>query len=194
LTWFLSKIDLQAEKIHVAIEDDAASTTLDGLPFIESRPEMFLPGAALFLSSIFGHHSDPDVLTLYQWLSSEGIKNKGLWFDEASTHNVFRAMVVHPAFAKDKATLLAVAHLAALQSDSGTWDHDSPFYQTVNALAHLDIHQAEIQLKKALGLLIENQNSDGTWSPDSPEWNIFLTIHALKNKRLLYSNRRLNYL
>ena len=78
----------------------------------------------------------------------------GLWLDEASTHNVFRAMVVHPAFAKDKATLLAVEHLAALQSDSGTWDHDLPFYQTVNALAHLDIHQAEIQLEKAFGLLI----------------------------------------
>jgi hypothetical protein len=78
-----------------------------------------------------------------------------------------------------------VEHLAGLQTDRGAWDHDLPFYQTLNALAHLDLHQAEIQLEKAFGLLFENQNSDGTWSLDEPEWNSFLTIHALKNKRLL---------
>ncbi|NIP28964.1 MAG: hypothetical protein GWN55_13060, partial [Phycisphaerae bacterium] len=79
-------------------------TSLEGLPFIPSRPDMFLTGAALFLSAIFGRKNDPDVLTLYQWLSSEGVNNQGRWFDNASSHNIFRAMVVHPIFAKDKAT------------------------------------------------------------------------------------------
>jgi hypothetical protein len=185
LAWLLGKIDLQAEKIHVGVEDVTAVAPSEGLPFIKSRPDMFLTGATLFLSSIFGRQSNPDVLALYQRLNEEGIKNKGRWFDEASTHNVFRAMVVHPVFAKNKATALAVEHLAVLQTDTGAWDHDLPFYQTLNALTHLDLHQAEIQLEKAFGLLFENQNSDGTWSLDEPEWNTFLTIHALKNKGLL---------
>ncbi len=185
LTWLTNKIDLQAENIHIRDGDVTIIASLEGLPFIPSRKATFLTGAALFLSSIFGHQSDPDVLALYQWLSEEGIKNKGRWFDEASTHNVLRAMVVHPVFAKDKATALAVEHLADLQTDTGTWNHDLPFYQTLNALAHLELDQAEKQLEKAFVLLFEKQNSDGTWSHDEPEWNTFLAIHALKNKGLL---------
>lgn len=146
---------------------------------------MFLTGAALFLSSIFGHQSDSDVLALYQWLSSEGIKNKGWWFDETSSHNVLRAMVVHPVFAKDDATALAVGQLADLQTDKGAWGHNLPFYQTLNALAHLELDQAEKQLEKAFVLLFEKQNSDGTWGHVEVEWNTFLAIHALRNKDLL---------
>ena len=185
LSWLLGKVALLAEGIHAAVEDPIAYTDLEGLPFITSRLGMLLTAAALFLSSIFGHQNDPDVLDLYQWLSAEGLKNRGRWFDEASTHNVLRAMVVHPVFAKDKATALAVEHLADLQTDTGTWEHDFPFYQTLNALAHLELHQAEIQLEKAFELPFEEQNSDGTLSYDEPEWNTFLTIHALKSKGLM---------
>ena len=99
LTWLLNKIDLRAENIHVLDDDVTIIASLEGLPFMPSRKETFLTGATLFLSSIFGHQSDPEVLALYQWLSAEGIKNRGRWFDEASTHNVLRAMVVHPVFA-----------------------------------------------------------------------------------------------
>jgi len=185
LTWLLSKIALQTGGIKVGVDDFDAVTGLEGLPFIISRPAMLLTGAVLFLSSIFGHQSDSDVMALYQWLSSEGIKNKGLWFDETSSHNVLRAMVVHPVFAKDESTALAVGRLTGLQTDTGTWGHNLPFYQTLNALAHLESDQAEKQLEKAFVLLFEKQNSDGTWSHDEPEWNTFLAIHALKNKGLL---------
>ena len=185
LTWILDKIAFQAEGIHVHAEDISTIPNLEGLPFIPSRPDMFLTGAALFLFTIFGRQSDPDVLALYKWLSSEGIKNQGRWFDEASSHNIFRAMVVHPIFAKKKATILAAKHLAGLQTDTGFWKNDLPFYQTLNALAHLDLHQVETQLEKAFERLFENQNSDGTWSKSEPEWNTFLAIHALKNKGLL---------
>jgi hypothetical protein len=185
LTWLLGKIALQAEKIHVGVKDVTDIATLEGLPFIKSRPDMFLTGAALFLSTIFGRENDPDVLACYQWLSSEGIKNQGRWFDEASSHNILRAMVVHPVFATDKATVLAAKHLAELQADAGGWDYDLPFYQILNALAHLDLHQAETQLEKAFERLFEKQNKDGTWSQSEPEWNTFLAIHALKNKGLL---------
>lgn len=185
LTWLLDKIDLQADEIHVRAEDVTTGTILEGLPFIPSGEAMFLTGAALFLSTIFGHESKPDVLALYQWLSAEGVKNKGRWFDGASSHNIFRAMVVHPQFAKDKATALAAEHLADLQTDTGGWRNELPFYQTLNALAHLDLPQADTQLARGFKRLFENQNSDGTWSRSEPEWNTFLAIHALKNKGLL---------
>jgi hypothetical protein len=185
LTWILDKIAFQAKGIHVRVEDISTILNLDGLPFIQSRPDMFLTGAALFLSTIFGRQSDPDVLVLYKWLSSIGIKNQGRWFDEKSSHNIFRAMVVHPVFAKDESTALAEGRLADLQTDTGTWGHNLPFYQTLNALAHLELGQVEKQLERAFGLIFETQNSDGTWSHDEPEWNTFLTLHALKNKGLL---------
>jgi len=185
LTWLLEKIAFQAEEIHARDEDVTIAVSLEGLPFILSLPAMFLTGATLFLSTIFDRESDPEVLALYQWLSTEKTKNKGQWFDEASSHNIFRAMIVHPVFAKDKATVLAAEHLADLQTDAGGWDNDLLFYQTLNALSHLDLHQVDTQLEKAFGLLLEKQNSDGTWSQSEPEWNTFLAIHALKNKGLL---------
>ena len=80
---------------------------------------------------------------------------------------------------------MAVNILADLQTDSGDWGRILPFYQTLNALAHLDLPQAEAQLEIAFRRLIESQNSDGTWSRSEPEWNTFLAIHALRNKGLL---------
>jgi hypothetical protein len=185
LTWILDKIAFQAKGIHVQSENISTIPNVKGLPFIPSRPDMFLIGAALFLSTIFGRQSDPDVLSLYKWLIAVGIKNKGRWFDEASSHNIFRAMVVHPIFAKENATVMAAEHLAELQTDTGFWSNELPFYQTINALAHLDLHQADKQLENAYVQLLKNQNSDGTWSQSEPEWNTFLVIHALKNKGLL---------
>ena len=113
------------------------------------------------------------------------MKTGGRWFDKASSHNVFRAMVVHPAASKDPATALAVNCLAGLQTDNGDWGDDLPFYQTLNALAHLDIPQADKQLESAFQRLYKTQNSDGTWSHSEPEWNTFLSIQALRNKGLL---------
>ena len=185
MNWLLKKIKLQKEEIHVSAVDVAAGVDLRGLPFIPSHPSMLLTGAALFLATIFGRSSDPIILALYQWLSAEGVKNRGRWRDEAASHNIFRAMVVHPVFAKDPATALAVEHLAEVQTEAGGWQKGLPFYQTLNALAHLDLPQADKQLKKAFKRLSEDQNSDGTWSRSEPEWNTFLAIHALKNKGIL---------
>ena len=92
---------------------------------------------------------------------------------------------MHPKFAKDKATGLAVERLANLQSETGGWGDELPFFQTLNALAHLDLPQAESQLERAFNQLYEKQNRYGTWSLSEPEWNAFLAIHALKNKKLL---------
>jgi hypothetical protein len=185
LNWLLKKIDLQKEEIRVSVSDVANGIDLRGLPFIQSRPAMLLTGATLFLATIFGRGSDPLVLDVYRWLSAEGITNRGQWLDGSCSYNIFRAMVVHPVFAKDPATALAVEHLANLQTDAGEWKNALPFYQTLNALAHLDLPQVETQLERAFRHLFENQNSDGTWSRSEPEWKTFLAIHALKNKGLL---------
>jgi hypothetical protein len=185
LNWLLNKIELRREKIHVNDEDFAAVADLKGLPFIPSRPDMLLTGAGLFLASIFGRENDPTVLSSYQWLSDQGVKSNGHWFDRASFHNIFRAMVVHPVFAKDRATGLAVEHLANFQAKRGDWGKELPFYQTLNALAHLNFSQAQPQLEKAFERLFETQNSDGSWGRIQPEWNTFLAIHALKNKELI---------
>ena len=185
LTWLLEKIDFQTEEVQLSAENVSTDAGLTGLPFVPSRLEMLLTGVSLFLAAIFGRESDPDVLAIYRWLSAQGIKNKGRWFDGASSHNIFRAMVVHPVFAKDKVVALAVEYLAGLQTDNGGWGDDLSFYQTLNALAHLDLPQAESQLERAFKRLYETQNRDGTWSQAEPEWNTFLAIHALKNKGLL---------
>ncbi|CAB1081394.1 hypothetical protein D1AOALGA4SA_9047 [Olavius algarvensis Delta 1 endosymbiont] len=185
LTWLLAKISIQNETIHVGSEDIATEDDLKGLPFIPSRPDMLLTGASLFLASIFGREDDPTVLSVYRWLCKQGVKNNGSWSDRASSHNIFRAMVVHPVFAKDRATELAVKMLATSTDKSDAWGNELTFYQTLNALAHLNFPQTEAQLAKAFERLFETQNMDGSWSRSEPEWNTFLAVHALKNKGFL---------
>jgi hypothetical protein len=75
LTWILEKIDLQIKEVYTRADDIDDPVDLTGLPFVPSRPEMLLTGAALFLAAIFGRESDPDVLAIYRWLSAQGIKN-----------------------------------------------------------------------------------------------------------------------
>jgi hypothetical protein len=185
ITWLLNKIDLQAGDIVVSESMDAKQSELEGLPFTPSRPDMLLTGATLFLASIFGGQEDPAVKNLYRHTCRVGIQNNGLWHDAASTHNILRALVVHPVFSKNQATRAAVARLAQRQTSTGDWGPDLPFYQTLNALAHLDLSAAERQLAPAFERLLEVQNGDGTWSRSEPEWNSFLAVHALKNKGIL---------
>ncbi|MFZ5908303.1 MAG: hypothetical protein ACOYVJ_13045 [Nitrospirota bacterium] len=67
----------------------------------------------------------------------------------------------------------------------GCWTGQIPFYQTVNALGHLDFGQSDTALKRAFVLLREKQNTDGTWGMTQKEWNTFLIVHALTRKRAL---------
>ena len=185
LDWLTNRIDLPSGGHKPEIEADSVNDLLEGLPFMRSRADMFLIGATLFLSSIFGRHSDPSILSIYHWLSEEGVRNKGIWFDRACSHNILRAMVVHPVYGEDPATVMAVESLSHLQSASGEWRNDVPFYQTVNALAHLDIRVADKQLGQAFPRLYESQNGDGSWGETESEWNTFLVIHAMQNKGLI---------
>ena len=185
LKWLLGRISLNTDGISVSSTSDNSGTELTGLPFVSSRPAMFITGATLFLATIFDRSNDPAILVLYRWLSQEGFNREHLRTDVASLHNVFRAMVVHPVFAKADSTAKTVEIYAELQTEYGDWGTGLPFYQTLNALAHLNSTQAEVQLESAFTRLINTQNSDGTWGHRDIEWNTFLSIHALKNKGLL---------
>jgi hypothetical protein len=185
LAWLLDQIDLQAGDIVVSESMDADPAALAGLPFTPGRPDMLLTGATLFLTSLFGKQDDSAVVNLYRHLCRIGVRSNGLWHDAASSHNILRALVVHPVFSKDAATEASAMRLAERQTPDGDWGPDLPFYQTLNALAHLDLPAAERQLAAAFRRLLEIQNSDGTWSRSEPEWNTFLSVHTLKNKGIL---------
>ena len=183
LDWLLGGIKITQKGLVVRLKVmDVADTDLKGLPFVWSRPEILLTSATLFLCSIFSRQIDPAVIKFYQRLCVESSR----WIqDNKSLHNVLRALVVHPVFSRDNAVKAAVGHLAACQTETGDWGDDFPFCQTVNALAHLDLPQAERQLENAFRRLIDIQNSDGTFGSDAREWNTFLCVHALRNKGIL---------
>ena len=185
LDWLIEKMNLTRNDIQVYGGGDASNVPLTGLPFVMSRPSMFLTGATLFLASILGRARDPNILSRYRELSEAAIKNEGLWDDQASIHNIFRAMVVHPDFATDSATAMAVDRLADMQTQSGDWGNDLTYYQTLNALAHLESPQATRQLEIAFDNVARTQNTDGTWGRTEPEWNTFLVVHALRSQGLL---------
>ena len=185
LAWLINRIRIKPDGVYIRSDLEIKHADLTGLPFVLSRPEILLTTATLFLSSIFNRQNDPKVLSIYEWLCKKGLTKDGLSFDMASLHNIFRAMVVHPLFANDDLTAKTVQIYAELQTEKGDWGNTLPFYQTLNALAHLNSTQDEIQLETAFSRLIKTQNSNGTWGRREPEWNTFLSIHALQNKGFL---------
>lgn len=94
-------------------------------------------------------------------------------------------MIVHPGYAANPASLKLVTDLAEIQKPSGLWPAPIPFFLTLNALAHLEGESAHRQWLKALPLLTESQKKDGSWGRRDSEWNTFLVVHALKNKKCL---------
>ena len=65
LSWLIDKIDVSKNDIQIYGGNDSSNNPLDGLPFVTSRPAMFLTGATLFLATIFGQERNPDILSLY---------------------------------------------------------------------------------------------------------------------------------
>ena len=86
---------------------------------------------------------------------------------------------------------LFLSRLEEVQKADGSWPIQIPFYQTVNALGHLNFAQSDELLKRAFRRLIEKQNRDGTWGRTQKEWNTFLIVHAIKRKSLLFSKKKI---
>ncbi len=164
---------------------DYSQKLLHGLPFTPGSSGYLVTGATLFLATIFGYGEDDRVLESYDYLSDEVLKKEGRWCGLSCSNNILRAFVVHPLYSKSRATAIAVEYLARTQSPTGRWPPGVPFYQTVNALAHLDSDCAETQVESAFKRLLETQQSDGTWGRSQKEWNTFLVAHAFKNKGMI---------
>ncbi len=167
--------------------DDTRITSGDlaGLPFMSDRwGDIFNP-VVLFLCTIFGRSFDPQVLALFSRIAAGLSAPKLDAAAPSKVHNCFRALVVHSDYATHEATENVVAWYARRQTPEGDWGHEIPFYQALNALAHLDSAAADRQCQVAFAGLPARQNADGSWGRDQREWHTFLTLHALRNKGLL---------
>lgn len=156
------------------------------LPFTPGGHRYFpLVCATLFLAAIFQRGGESAVITHYRLLArwvAENTSDMDAWSDIS---NVLRSLIVHPDYAEGPATAALVDHLGKIQDPSGRWPDPIPFFQTVNAMAHLSMDSAHRQWIKALTILTGAQNADGSWGDEDREWNTFLLVHALKNKACL---------
>jgi len=162
-----------------------AADSFQELPFTRGQSQLSLVCVVLFLAAVFQRRSDSSVAAHYSLLSRWALQNKenrDAWPDLS---NVLRSLVVHPDYAQDAATAALVDHLGEIQDPSGRWPDPIPFFQTVNAIAHLHIDSAQRQWVNALTIITEVQNVDGSWGDEDNEWNTFLVVHALKNKGCL---------
>jgi hypothetical protein len=155
------------------------------LPFTPGLTHLSLVCATLFLATIFQRGDEPAVMAHYTILSRWVAEKAGDMDSWADKSNVLRSFVVHPRYLNDPSTNTLVDHLGQIQDSSGCWPDPIPFFQTVNALAHLPIESAHNQWAKALMTLIDTQNADGSWGHADFEWNTFLVVHSLKNKACL---------
>ena len=182
LDWLIEKASEALGSRRLAMAKPVTIAALRGLPFSRGCSRYLILGASLFLATIFGRGNEERVLELYEALSRLGKENKGRWCGWSCSNNILRAFVVHPTYAKTETTSLAVEVLASVQDPSGRWPDQVPFYQTLNALAHLNLAQADMQVERAFKRLYETQRRDGSWGRSQREWNTFLIVHALKNK------------
>jgi hypothetical protein len=185
LDWLMALAFKEFSRIRKDFHQQIPSRDLENLPFTPGCSGFLLLGAALLLASIFGREQDSSALEAYEWLKEEGIKKNGRWCGWSCSNNILRAFVVHPRYSKSRATELAVHALAHVQDSSGKWPRGVPFYQTVNALAHMDSPTSDRQVRNAFRHLHRTQNPDGTWGRSQREWNTFLVLHAMSRKGAL---------
>jgi hypothetical protein len=119
---------------------------------------------------------------VYEMLRINGEEKEGKWCTWSCSYNFLRAFVVHPEYRESKAVRLFLSRLEEVQKADGSWPIQISFYQTVNALGHLNLAQSDKLLKRAFRRLREKQSKDGTWGRTQKEWNTFLIFHAMQRK------------
>jgi hypothetical protein len=163
---------IQAERLH-------------GLPFTPGPRAAILVPATLFLCTIFGRSTAPRVLAQYD--RTVQVVDQAIEHREKTSwrHNLLRALVVNPRYTDHPAIRRIVVWLADHQTRQGHWGVDIPFYQTLNALAHLNTPAADRQTKRAIDHLSATQHADGSWGVSQRLWCTFLAVHALRNKGIV---------
>jgi len=192
LEWLLSQeVFFEDMKISRAQSEKVSVRDLQSLPFSGGCFDHFAKGAVLFLATIFGQENDSRVIRVYEMLRIMGEKRQGRWCTWSCSNNILRAFAVHPEYAESRVIRMYMTRLAEMQRPDGDWPGQIPYYQTVNALGHLDCAQSDALLKKAFLSLQEKQNKDGTWGRTQKEWNTFLIVHTIKRKSHLLSMEKI---
>ena len=155
------------------------------LPFTPGQPHLSMVCATLFLATIFQKETEPIIIDHYSLLSRWVAEDAGGIEEWSDKNNALRSFIVHPKYSEEPATMTLVDSLDEIQDLSGQWPAQIPFFLTINALAHLRLNSAHRQWVKALMVLLNTQNRDGSWGNEDHEWNTFLVVHALKNKGFL---------
>jgi hypothetical protein len=163
--------------------EDLSADAFRELPFISAKQPLVFACATLFLASVFQMEKEERVEAHYRLLIG--------WLDRHADHtevwaeksDILRALIVHPLYARDSSTLKLIEDLEKIQKSSGIWPAPVPFFLIVNTLAHLNAESAHRQWIKALPLLLNIQKKDGAWGVEDREWNTFLVVHALHNKK-----------
>lgn len=188
LEWLLSQeVFFEDRNLSRAQSKKVSARDLHSLPFSSGCFDHFAKGSVLFLAVIFGLQNDSRVIHAYEMLRNVGEKRKGRWCTWSCSNNILRAFIVHPAYAESRVVRLYVAKLSEIQRSDGGWPGQIPFYQTLNALGHLDFAKSDAVLRRAFRRLRVNQNKDGTWGRMQKEWNTFLIVHAMTRKSYLLS-------
>ncbi len=173
---------LAAAQGQKAIDPEA----LRGLPFAPAPASDLILPATLFLATIFGMNTDPVVHRLYDGMVAGMDSSPAMaGHPAAGIHNRFRALVVHPRYAGHPATRRVVRWLSGRQDADGGWGEEIPFYQMLNALAHLDPALTGDPCQKAFDRLVVTQNDDGSWGDEQRQWDSFLVVHALRSHHRL---------
>jgi hypothetical protein len=192
LEWLLSE-EAFLEKYGRPVEgpQKISARELFGLPFASGRVDCLAKSTVLFLATIFGMENDSRVVRTYDMLRILGEERRGRWRSWSCSGNILRAFVVHPQYRESNIIRMYVKRLGQLQRPDGDWPPPIPFYQTVNALSHLDSLQSDDMLQRSFLMLREKQNKDGTWGRTQREWNTFLVVHAMKRKHCLLSMEKM---
>jgi hypothetical protein len=178
-------LDIVSAAMSETQPDFVQPEQLHGLPFTTGPRAAVLVPATLFLCAIFGRSEAQRVVALYD----RAVQVLDLAIDHREKtswrHNLLRALVVHPRYADHPASRRIVAWLADRQTLQGNWGVDIPFYQALNALAHLHTPAADRQTMRAIDRLSATQQADGSWGASQRLWCTFLAVHALRNKGIL---------
>lgn len=185
LDWLLGKIPPSLNPLKADHKERITARSLMGLPFSATYHMVLLITATLFLCTVFGRGKDDRVLNGYRQLEKAIKDGGGQLHGWHPVSNILRALVVHESFSDSDSTKIIVTKMGKVQNDKGDWGKAIPFYRTFNALAHLDLPEADSQFGNALKRLYRTQSKDGSWGKTEPEFNTFLVVHALKRKGIL---------
>jgi hypothetical protein len=166
-------------------QDVSPDLELQGLPFRKGRLDVFYKSATVFLSTLFGFEERPQTRQFCRDLTQTLNRFKALAADAASVSNILRALVVQSDPLQQAGVKMIIGWIGDAQQPDGTWGELLPFYQTVNALAHMACPETDRMLAKAFRQLRKTQHPGGDWGDGDSEWNTFLVFHARRNRKML---------